>query len=53
MKKEGVLVPPIVYPAVPREGGRLRCCVMANHTEEDMEKILNAIEKVGKSMNVI
>ena len=53
MKKEGVLVPPIVYPAVPREGGRLRCCVMANHTEEDMEKILNSIEKVGKSMNVI
>ncbi|MCG3225157.1 MAG: aminotransferase class I/II-fold pyridoxal phosphate-dependent enzyme [Candidatus Heimdallarchaeota archaeon] len=53
MKKEGVLVPPIVYPAVPRESGRLRCCVMATHTEEDMEKILSTIEKVGKSMKVI
>ncbi|MHA1592702.1 MAG: aminotransferase class I/II-fold pyridoxal phosphate-dependent enzyme [Candidatus Heimdallarchaeaceae archaeon] len=53
MKKEGVLVPPVVYPAVPREGGRLRCCVMATHTEDDMEKILSVIEKVGKSMNVI
>lgn len=53
MKNEKVLVPPIVYPAVPREGGRLRCCVMATHTEDDMEKILNAIEKVGKDMKVI
>jgi len=53
MKKEGILVPPIVYPAVPQESGRLRCCVMATHTEDDMEKILSVIEKVGKSMNVI
>ncbi|MHA1347690.1 MAG: aminotransferase class I/II-fold pyridoxal phosphate-dependent enzyme, partial [Candidatus Heimdallarchaeaceae archaeon] len=53
MKKEGVLVPPIVYPAVPRDSGRLRCCVMATHTEDDMEKIISTIEKVGKSMNVI
>ncbi|MBY9000726.1 MAG: aminotransferase class I/II-fold pyridoxal phosphate-dependent enzyme [Candidatus Heimdallarchaeota archaeon] len=53
MKKEGILVPPIVFPAVPREGGRLRCCVVATHTEDDMDKILSTLEKIGKDMKVI
>ena len=53
MKKEGVLVPPTVYPAVPKDSGRLRCCVMATHTEDYIERVLCTIEKVGKSMNVI
>ncbi len=53
MKKEGILVPPIVYPAVPKEAGRLRCCVMATHTEEEVDYILETMEKIGKSMNVI
>jgi 7-keto-8-aminopelargonate synthetase-like enzyme len=53
MKKEGILVPPIVYPAVPKELGRLRCCVMATHTEEEINYIIETMEKIGKSMNVI
>ncbi len=53
MKKEGILVPPIVFPAVPREAGRLRCCVMATHTEDEIDFILETMEKIGKSMKVI
>ena len=53
LEKEGIIVPPVVYPAVPRDGGRLRCCVMATHTEEDMQKILEKFEKVGKELEVI
>ncbi|MHA1304894.1 MAG: aminotransferase class I/II-fold pyridoxal phosphate-dependent enzyme [Candidatus Heimdallarchaeaceae archaeon] len=53
MEKEGIIVPPVVYPAVPRDGGRLRCCVMATHTKEDMDKILKAFAKVGKELGVI
>ena len=53
MKQEGILVPPIVYPAVPKEAGRLRCCVMATHTEEEINYIFDIMEKIGKSMKVI
>jgi len=53
MKKEGIFVPPIVFPAVPKEAGRLRCCVMATHTEEEVDFILETMGKIGKSMDVI
>lgn len=53
MKKEGIMIPPIVFPAVPRDGGRLRCCVMATHTEEDLKYILDTMENIGKGLGVI
>lgn len=53
MKKEGIMIPPIVFPAVPRDGGRLRCCVMSTHTEEDLKYILSKMEKIGKDLGVI
>ena len=53
MKKEGILVPPIVFPAVPRDKGRLRCCVMATHTEEEIDYIIETMEKIGKNLKVI
>ncbi len=53
MRKAGILVPPIVYPAVPLDAGRLRCCVMATHTEEEIDYILAAMEKIGKNLKVI
>lgn len=35
-RKRGLFVVPVIYPAVPKEAPRLRCCVMSNHTEEDL-----------------
>ncbi|MFC1768224.1 aminotransferase class I/II-fold pyridoxal phosphate-dependent enzyme, partial [Nanoarchaeota archaeon] len=49
----GVFVCPIVYPAVPRNKGRLRCCVMANHTKQDLDTIFNVFWKVGKKLKLI
>jgi len=53
MRKAGILVPPIVFPAVPQDAGRLRCCVMATHTEEEINFILKTMEKIGKDLKVI
>jgi 8-amino-7-oxononanoate synthase len=53
MQNEGVYVLPVVYPAVPKDSGRLRTCLMASHTTDDIKKVLDTLEKVGKDMNVI
>ncbi|MBS3137678.1 aminotransferase class I/II-fold pyridoxal phosphate-dependent enzyme [Candidatus Woesearchaeota archaeon] len=49
----GVFVCPIVYPAVPKDAGRLRCCVMATHTKKDLDNVLRVFEKVGKELSVV
>ncbi len=51
--KLGVFVCPIVYPAVPKDAGRLRCCVMATHTKKDLDTVLKVFEKVGKDLGVL
>ncbi len=53
MFNEGIFVSPIVYPAVPADSGRLRCCVMATHTKEDIDKVVSSMEKVGKMLKII
>jgi 8-amino-7-oxononanoate synthase len=49
----GVFVCPIVHPAVPRGTDRLRTCLMATHTDEDIDQALDAFEEVGKSLGLI
>ena len=49
----GVFVCPIVYPAVPKDAGRLRCCVMATHTKKDLDAVLKVFETVGKSLGIV
>ena len=49
----GVFVCPIVHPAVPRGTDRLRTCMMATHTDEDIAQALGAIEVVGKDLGLI
>ncbi len=53
MHDAGIFVSPIVYPAVPHDGGRLRCCVMATHTKEDLDKVIGAMGHIGKAMGII
>ena len=51
--QEGVYVPGIRPPTVPRGEGRLRVSLMATHTRSDLEKALGALEKVGKELGVV
>lgn len=50
---EGILIFPILSPAIPPGTARLRSCIMASHTHEDIEKALKAIYKAGKELGVI
>ncbi len=49
----GVFVCPIVHPAVPRGSDRLRTCLMATHTDEDIAQVLDAFEESGKALGLI
>ena len=51
--ENGVFVNPVVNPAVPPGRELLRTSCMATHTEEQLDKVLNAFEKVGKELGVI
>ena len=49
----GVFVCPIVHPAVPSGTDRLRTCLMATHTDEDIAQALDAFEEAGKALKLI
>lgn len=49
----GVFVCPIVHPAVPKGTERLRTCLMATHTKEDLDQVFNAFEESGKALGLI
>jgi len=49
----GVFVCPIVHPAVPRGTDRLRTCLMATHTDADIEQALSAFEESGKALGLV
>lgn len=49
----GVFVCPIVHPAVPRGTDRLRTCLMATHTDDDIDRALAAFEESGKALGLI
>lgn len=49
----GVFVCPIVHPAVPRGTERLRTCLMATHTEEDVAQALDAFQSAGRKLGLI
>ena len=49
----GVFVCPIVHPAVPRGSDRLRTCLMATHTDEDIDLVLAAFSEAGRQLGLI
>lgn len=48
-----VFVCPIVHPAVPRGMDRLRTCLMATHTDEDITQALDAFADAGAALGLI
>lgn len=50
--KCGVYTNPIMYPAVSRKNARIRMNVMATHTREHLDKVLNSFEEVDKKLHI-
>jgi len=51
--ENGVFVSAIVYPTVPKQTGRLRCMLSAEHTKANLDQALEVFAKVGKELNII
>jgi 7-keto-8-aminopelargonate synthetase-like enzyme len=51
--EHGVFVNPVVSPAVPPGRELLRTSYMATHTEEQLDKVLDAFRKVGNQLDLI
>lgn len=51
--EEGVFVNAVVPPAVPRGQSLMRTSYMATHSDEELDFILDAFERVGKELHVI
>jgi 8-amino-7-oxononanoate synthase len=51
--ENGVFVNPVASPAVPPGRELLRTSYMATHTEEQLDRVLDAFKKVGKQMGLI
>jgi glycine C-acetyltransferase len=49
----GIFVCPIVHPAVPRNAARLRITAMATHTDDDLQRVLQAFAEAGRLTGVI
>lgn len=53
MQEEGIYVTGFYYPVVPKEQARIRVQLSAGHTQDHLDKAINAFIKVGKELNVI
>jgi len=49
----GIFVCPIVHPAVPRGMDRLRTCLMATHTDADVDQALDAFAAAGEALGLL
>jgi glycine C-acetyltransferase len=51
--KEGVFALPIVYPMVARGTERIRNQLNADHSRQDLDKVIDSYERLGKKLNII
>jgi glycine C-acetyltransferase len=51
--KEGVLGTGIAFPTVPEGKARVRTIMTATHTQEELEKALEVLGRVGKRMGIV
>ena len=49
----GIFTNPVVPPAVPEGSCRLRTSYMATHTEEQLDFVLECVERIGKKLQVV
>jgi len=53
LQEEGVFVNVAVSPAVPNGRALIRTSYMATHTDEQLDRVLEAFKKVGKKLGLI
>ena len=53
MRDSGVMVGAIVFPMVARDKARVRTQMSAGLTRDDLDEVLRAFEKAGKSIGLI
>lgn len=53
LQKEGVFANPVVSPATPPGRALIRTSYMATHTDEHLDRVLEAFVKVGKGVGLI
>ncbi|HHV62914.1 MAG TPA: pyridoxal phosphate-dependent aminotransferase family protein [Firmicutes bacterium] len=53
LHNDGIFICPILPPAVPPKTCRLRANVLASHTDEDIDRALDALERAGKKLGII
>ena len=52
LRKKGVIVPPAVYPAVPKNKARLRFCVISEHKPEEIVEALDKLVECAKEAGI-
>ena len=52
LRKKGVIVPPAVYPAVPKNKARLRFCVISEHKPEEIVEALDKLAECAKEAGI-
>ena len=52
LRKKGVIVPPAVYPAVPKNKARLRFCVISEHQPEQIVEALNKLQECAQEAGI-
>jgi 7-keto-8-aminopelargonate synthetase-like enzyme len=53
LQEEGIFINPVVSPGVPPGQELLRVSLMATHTSEQIDRSLEAFQKVGKELALI
>ena len=52
LRKKGVIVPPAVYPAVPKNKARLRFCVISEHQPDEIVEALDKLVECAKEAGI-
>jgi 7-keto-8-aminopelargonate synthetase-like enzyme len=51
--EQNIFLNSVEYPAVPRDGQRLRLSVMATHTREDLDIAIATFARIGKQLGIV
>lgn len=51
LKQQGILITPIRYPTVAKDEARLRVTLSASHTDTDLKRLLDALERAKELLN--
>ena len=52
MKKRGIAIVVVGYPATPIISSRVRFCLSAAHSKEDLDYVLHCISDIGNDMDM-